>query len=174
MGELIDDLLELSRVGRDQLRLTSVDVSALARAVADELRAKEPERVVELVIPDGISAHADAGLLRIVVENLVGNAWKFTARSRAPRIELGTQPGEAGTVYYVRDNGAGFSMEHADKLFRPFQRLHSSAEFSGTGIGLATVYRIIDRHGGRVWAEGLVDHGTTVYFTVAAKGRGRA
>jgi PAS domain S-box-containing protein len=166
MGELIDALLSLSRVTRAELRRESVDLSALVRAVGAQLAVNEPSRVVELVVADGLRANADPVLIRALVENLVGNAWKFTARVPAARIELGaTTQGEART-FYVRDNGAGFDMAFARNLFAPFQRLHTTAEFPGTGIGLATVQRIAHRHGGRTWAEGQVDHGATFFFSL--------
>jgi light-regulated signal transduction histidine kinase (bacteriophytochrome) len=165
MGELIDDLLELSRVGRAELHRAEVDLSALAREVASELQRREPERALELVIQPGLHADADARLLRIVFENLLGNAWKFTRKVSSPRIEVGRAEVNAG-AFFVRDNGAGFAMSYADKLFRPFQRLHTEAEFPGTGIGLATIQRIIDRHGGRAWAEGEVGRGAAFYFTL--------
>jgi two-component system NtrC family sensor kinase len=166
MGELIDDLLELSRVSSRDLRRQPADLSGMAGAVVDALRQHEPERRVEVVIGAGVTAEADHGLIRVLLENLLGNAWKFTARSDAPRIEFGAELQDGGWVYFVRDNGAGFDMAYAKKLFRPFQRLHGEKEFPGTGIGLATVRRVVDRHGGRVWAEGAVDRGATVYFTI--------
>lgn len=169
MGELIDDLLELSRVGRAEIRRDTVSLSEMGHTVAAELQKAHPDRQVELDIQEGLVVEADRGLARIVLENLLGNAWKFTAKSAAAKIQLGSD--ERGTdgrgiVYFVRDSGAGFDMTYVDKLFRPFQRLHGHADFAGTGIGLATVHRIIDRHGGRVWAEGAVGAGATVYFTL--------
>jgi len=166
MTELIDDMLALSRVGRADLRRERADLSAIARAVGTELRQREPERRVELVVQDGVTVEADPRLMRVVFENLLGNAWKFSARTEEARIEFGVETTDAGPVYHVRDNGAGFDMAFAGKLFAPFQRLHGAAEFPGTGIGLATVQRVIDRHGGRVWAEGAVGRGATVFFTV--------
>ena len=167
MGELIDDLLELSRVGRAELLRSPVDLSAVARTVLSDLAKREPERSVEVVVADSQPAEADGRLLRAVLENLLGNAWKFTAKTAAARIEFRCTHAAGGeTVYSVRDNGAGFSMEYAAKLFRPFQRLHSEADFPGTGIGLATVHRIIDRHGGRVWAESSAGAGATILFTL--------
>jgi len=171
MGELIDDLLELSRVGRAELRRSPIQLSALAREVSEELQRRDPERTVELVIPAALDAQADHRLLKIVLENLLGNAWKFTKKTPQPRIEVGVVSSEEGPAWFVRDNGAGFSMSYADKLFRPFQRLHPESDFPGTGIGLATIQRIIDRHGGRVWAEGEVDRGATFYFTLARQAR---
>jgi signal transduction histidine kinase len=167
MGELIDDLLELSRVGRAPIRRDRVNLSQIGHDVAAELRKRDPQRQVQIDIAEGLVVAADRGLVQIVLENLIGNAWKFT-RDRTPaRLELGTKrEASDADVYFVRDNGAGFDMSYMDKLFRPFQRLHSEAEFPGTGIGLATVQRIIDRHGGRIWAEGAVGTGATIYFTL--------
>ncbi len=167
MGELIDDMLLLSRVARSEIHKEQVDLSALARSISAELKQAAPERVVEFVIADGIEANGDAKLLRILLENLLGNAWKFTAKKAAAKIEFGTQAIDGGSAVFVRDNGAGFNMHYANKLFQPFQRLHSMNEFEGTGIGLATVQRIIQRHGGRVWAEGEEGIGATFYFFCA-------
>jgi two-component system, NtrC family, sensor kinase len=164
MGELIDDMLQLSRVTRADLNRRKIDVSALAREVAADLQRQHPDRKVEFNIEDGLEGDADARLLRIVIENLFGNAWKFTRDVEQPKVELGLM-GD-GASYFIRDNGAGFDMKRADKLFRPFQRLHTEEEFPGTGVGLATIYRVIDRHGGRVWAEAEVGQGATFYFTL--------
>jgi DNA-binding response OmpR family regulator len=166
MGELIDDLLELSRVGRAALRSERVDLSAIAVSVAAELARSAPEREAEWVIEPGIEADADPRLLRVVLENLLGNAWKFSCKTDGARIEVSTLVEANQRVYYVRDNGAGFDMSYAGKLFTPFTRLHAEREFAGTGIGLATVQRIIDRHGGRIWAEGEVGKGAVVSFTL--------
>jgi signal transduction histidine kinase len=166
MGRLIDDLLGLSRVTRAELRRSPVDLSALARSVAVELARAEPERKVAMVIADGIVAEGDAPLLRIALENLLGNAWKFTGKRAEARIEVGTMSVDGGMVYFVRDNGAGFDPAYEAKLFGVFQRLHSTHEFDGTGIGLATVKRIVNRHSGRIWATGGVDRGATFYFTL--------
>jgi light-regulated signal transduction histidine kinase (bacteriophytochrome) len=170
MGELIDDLLNLSRVGRAQLRRARVDLSDLAQHVMLQLAQRHPERVVETEVHPDLHASADAQLLRVALENLLGNAWKFTARAPQPRVVFGADVQDGAVVYYVRDNGAGFDMTYAAKLFTPFQRLHSEAEFPGTGIGLATVRRIVDRHGGRVWAEGQTGVGATIRFTVPGSG----
>jgi len=173
MGELIDDLLELSRVSRANLAREHMDLSALARSVAADLARREPERRVEVEIFDTPPADGDPRLLRVALENLIGNAWKFTAKAARARIEFRAE--EAGgelTVYRVHDSGAGFDMKYAGKLFQPFQRLHAVSEFSGTGIGLATVHRIVERHGGRVWAEGAPDEGATFYFTLPSGGSG--
>jgi light-regulated signal transduction histidine kinase (bacteriophytochrome) len=167
MGRLIDDLLTLSRVTRSELVREPVDLSALAHNVAAHLQRAQPNRRVEIVIADGLVGEGDARLLRIALENLLGNAWKFTAKRAESRIEVGaTTNGEC--AYFVRDNGAGFDTAYASKLFGAFQRLHSTDEFEGTGIGLATVQRIINRHGGRIWATGEVDRGATFYFTLGA------
>jgi two-component system, NtrC family, sensor kinase len=166
MGELIDDLLLLSRVGRADLSRDPIDLSGIAKGVAEGLNKNDPDREVQWCIAGQLLVEADSGLMRVVFVNLLGNAWKFTAKVPAARIEVGTDQQEGVTVFFVRDNGAGFNMEYAEKLFSPFQRLHSEAEFAGTGIGLATVHRIVDRHGGRIWAEGSVDHGATFYFTI--------
>jgi PAS domain S-box-containing protein len=166
MGQLIDDLLQLSRHTRSEMRRAPVDLSALARAVADPLQKTEPERRVEFVIEPRLVADADAGLMRVVLENLLGNAWKFTGKQAAAKIEFGRTTRECASTFYVRDDGVGFNMGYADKLFGAFQRLHTTAEFPGTGIGLATVQRIIHRHGGRVWAESKPNQGATFYFTL--------
>lgn len=168
MGELIDDLLQLSRVGRGDLSRSRVNLSGIASIIATELGNNEPERQVKFTIPDELFTDADSRLMKVALENLLGNAWKFTSKIAAARIEFGAEQRDAATVYFVRDNGAGFNMEYASKLFSPFQRLHRDADFPGTGIGLATVYRIIDRHGGRVWAEGGVGTGATFYFTISS------
>lgn len=165
MGQLIDDMLQLSRVTRQELRRQEVDVSALARETAEALQQQHPEHAVAMRIEPGLTAEADPRLLRIVLENLIGNAWKFTRRAESPVIELGARAGEDG-VFFVRDNGAGFDAARADKLFTPFQRFHSEADFPGTGIGLATIHRVVDRHGGRVWAESEVGKGATFFFTL--------
>jgi DNA-binding response OmpR family regulator len=170
MGELIDDLLELSRVGRADLQCNPVDLSALAVTIAGDLQRLAPERHVRILIADGLVADVDRGLMQIVLENLIGNAWKFTAATSDGVIQFGASEREGVPTYFVRDNGAGFDMAYAARLFTPFQRLHSNAEFPGTGVGLATVHRIIERHGGRVWAEGEVGQGATVLWTFPASG----
>jgi PAS domain S-box-containing protein len=167
MGELIDALLVLSRVTRAELRRAPLDLSSLAEAVAADLRQREPERPVEAQIAPGMRAEGDPSLVRNVLENLLGNAWKFTAGQAPARIEVGRLDGASEALtFFVRDNGAGFDMAYADRLFGAFQRLHDQREFKGTGIGLATVQRIIIRHGGRVWAEGQPGAGATFYFTL--------
>ncbi|MGH7093293.1 MAG: response regulator [Stellaceae bacterium] len=167
MGELIDDLLELSQVGRAPLRHQRVDLSALARAIVADLRRAAPQRDALVSIADGLLVTGDPGLLRALLENLLGNAWKFTAHTAGAAIAFNAACADGRAVYAVRDNGAGFDMNFAGRLFAPFQRLHSDAEFPGTGIGLATVRRIVDRHGGRVWAEGETGAGATIYWTLA-------
>ena len=166
MGELIDDLLLLSRVGRAELSRDQIDLSSIARAVFEELKNKDPPRQITLCSEDQLLVEADSRLMRVAFDNLLGNAWKFTAKISEARIDVGLGQQEGGTVFFVRDNGAGFNMNYAENLFRPFQRLHSESDFPGTGIGLATVHRIIDRHGGRIWAEGAVGRGATFYFTI--------
>jgi signal transduction histidine kinase len=166
MGQLIDDLLNLSRLTRQPMKRQTVDLSTLADEIVAELRRGESGRRVDVAIEPGLRADADPNLLQIALENLLGNAWKFTRNAPEPRIEVGAVPHEGRTAFFVRDNGAGFDMAYADKLFGAFQRLHPVADFEGTGIGLATVHRIIRRHGGQVWAEGAVEQGATFYFTV--------
>jgi two-component system, NtrC family, sensor kinase len=166
MAELIDDLLELSRVSRAELTRDRARISEIARGVADELRRREPERDVTFAIREGLVVDADSRLLRVVLDNLIGNAWKFTSKTVQARIEFDVDLQKGESVYFVRDNGAGFNMTYAAKLFGPFQRLHADTDFPGTGIGLATVRRIVDRHGGRVWAEGALGRGATVSFTI--------
>jgi signal transduction histidine kinase len=176
MAMLIDDLLDLSRVSRRPLRRERVDLASLATGIVEDLRAADPERNVEFVTGGDIKAYGDVSLLKVALENLLGNAWKFTDREEEARIEFGVdrrpRPGSIGPVYFVRDNGAGFDQAYSDKLFGAFQRLHGQDEFEGTGIGLATVARIIHRHGGRVWAEGEVGEGATFYFTLGGRGQG--
>ncbi|MBI5492755.1 MAG: PAS domain-containing protein [Deltaproteobacteria bacterium] len=166
MGRLIDDLLELSHITRTEMIYRYVDLSALARSIAAEFKKADPGREMEFIISDGLWVNGDAGLLKVALENLIGNACKFTGRLPSSRIEFSKMEKDGQTVFYVRDNGAGFDMDYAGKLFTPFQRLHSTTEFPGTGIGLATVARIIERHGGRVWGEGAVGRGATFYFTL--------
>ncbi len=167
MGQLIDDLLKLSRLMRSALDYQPVDLSALVESIATDLQRGEPARPAEFVIAAGQTVLADPRLLRVALENLLGNAWKFTAKQPAARIEFGVGQGPDGApAYFVRDNGAGFNMAYVGKLFGAFQRLHTPQEFPGTGIGLATVQRIIHQHGGRVWAEGETGQGATFYFTL--------
>jgi PAS domain S-box-containing protein len=166
MAQLIDDLLNLSRVTRSEMRHQEVDLSALALSIATELQKTQPERQVEFQITPGLVANGDGRLLRIVLENLLGNAWKFTGNHPRAHIEFGITEHSGTHAYFVRDDGTGFDMAYADKLFGAFQRLHAFHQFEGTGIGLATVQRIIHRHSGRVWAEGAVEQGATFYFTL--------
>jgi two-component system sensor histidine kinase/response regulator len=171
MSQLIDDVLYLSRVTRAELREQEVDLSALATLLLTRLQESEPHREVETKVRPGVVVNGDGQLLRIALQNLLDNAWKFTSKQEGARIEFGVAHVAGEPTYFVRDNGAGFDMTYADRLFVPFQRLHSQQEFPGSGIGLATVQRIIHRHGGRVWAEGLVGQGATFQFTL---GRMRA
>ncbi|MGH7565765.1 MAG: sensor histidine kinase [Gemmatimonadota bacterium] len=167
MAELIEDMMVLSRISRSEMQVGQVDLTATAREITQELAQGQPGRDVEVDIEPGLLADGDPKLLRIMIQNLLGNAWKFTGLMPDPRIEFGTLPSENGErVFYVRDNGAGFDMEHAGRLFTPFQRLHREAEFPGTGVGLATVQRVVRRHGGKVWAQGKVAHGATFFFTI--------
>ena len=169
MGDLIDDLLNLSRVSRGELRPTSVDLSDLARRLIDSMRAQQPDRAIEVALQSGVRAVGDPNLLRVVMENLLNNAWKYTSRTTGARIAFGMSELDAGRVYYVQDNGAGYDPAYADKLFKPFQRLHRTDEFEGHGIGLATVLRVVSRHGGRAWSEGAIGKGATFYFTLGTE-----
>jgi signal transduction histidine kinase len=169
MGTLIDDLLSLSRVSRSDLAIKPVDVTAMAHAVVAELRAGHPDRTVEVAIAPGLEAMGDARLLRQVLDNLIGNAWKFSSKRPDAHIEVGLETGGDGPVFFVRDNGAGFDPAFTDRLFGTFKRLHAMTEFPGTGVGLAIVDRIVRRHGGRVWAEGAVGQGATFRFTLLAR-----
>jgi len=166
MSQLIDDVLYLARVTRAEMREQELDLSALVTLLLDRMLEAEPGRQVEIKVRPGVTVTADGQLLRIAVENLLENAWKFTSKTPAARIEFGVTNMAGEPTYFVRDNGAGFDMAYADRLFGPFQRLHPSSEFPGTGIGLATVQRIIHRHGGRVWAEGMPGQGATLHFTI--------
>jgi PAS domain S-box-containing protein len=168
MEEIINALLALSKMMRSEMFRQSVDLSALACQIADELKAKAPGRAVDFVISNNLIADADPQLLRVVLENLMNNAWKFTSKQPRARIEVGSLLQSNGEqVFYVRDDGAGFDMEHASQLFTPFKRLHKASDFQGTGIGLATVQRVIARHGGKIWASAAIDHGATFCFTLA-------
>lgn len=166
MSELIDDMLMLSRITRTEIDKAEVNLSKIALTVVDELRNAHPDRLVKVIIPDSLTDYADSRLIKIVLENLLGNAWKFTGKKTEAEIEFGVTTQSGKKAYFVHDNGAGFDMEYVQKLFAPFQRLHNIDEFPGTGIGLATVRRIISRHGGTVWAEGAPDQGATFYFTL--------
>lgn len=165
MSSLIDDLLNLSRAASAPLKHVAVDMSALARSLLENLK-EGSDRRVETVVAEDCTAFADEGLITVVLENLLRNAWKYSSRKDPAHIEFGCRDEGSETIYFVRDNGAGFDNSHADRLFRPFQRLHSQVDFPGTGVGLATVQRIIARHGGRVWATGEVDHGAEFCFTL--------
>ena len=164
MGDLIDDMLGLAKISRKELARQRVDLSAIAQRVGAELATRDGGQRLHVAVEAGLTATADNGLVEVLLENLMGNAWKFSSRKDDPRVQVGRLDG--GHVFYVRDNGAGFDMAYADKLFGAFQRLHSDAEFEGTGIGLATVQRIVHRHGGQVWGEGAVERGATFYFSM--------
>jgi signal transduction histidine kinase len=164
MGELIDDLLSLSKIGRTPISRDVVDVTRLARAVADDLQRRHQDREIAIEVADGLTTSGDPQLIKIVLENLLDNSWKFTAAQNDAAIEVGRQD----TAFFVRDNGAGFDPTYAGKLFAPFQRLHDASQFEGTGIGLATAHRIISRHGGRIWAASQPGKGATFFFTLEA------
>lgn len=167
MSELIDGLLSLAKLSRDQLRSEAVDLSAVSRKAAQACREREPKRQARIHIQDGLLAHGDPLLLSVVIQNLLGNAWKFTSKRAEAQIDIGSEVGATGeTTYFVKDNGAGFDMTQAGKLFGTFERLHSHSDFSGTGIGLAIVKRVIERHGGRVWADSVENEGAVFYFTL--------
>jgi two-component system, sensor histidine kinase and response regulator len=174
MSTLVEDLLNFSRLTRVEMRFSAVDLSAVMRSLAADLKSRDPGRIAEFAIAEGATAWGDPELLRAVMQNLLENAWKFTRKHESARIEFGitnsAPSGGPGPVYYVRDDGAGFDMERRDRLFSPFKRLHESKEFEGTGIGLATVDRIIRRHGGRIWAESEVERGATFFFTLNREG----
>jgi light-regulated signal transduction histidine kinase (bacteriophytochrome) len=163
MTKLIDDLLHLARVGQQDLRVEEVDLAAMAREAVAQLRRAQPQRQVELIAPARLVCRGDARLLDVVVANLIGNAWKYTSKKEHATIEIGS---EAESTYFVRDDGAGFDAANAKKLFSAFQRFHSPDQFEGTGIGLATVQRVVARHGGRIWAESTVGRGATFCFTL--------
>ena len=168
MGQLIEDLLSLSQVSRAPLNTVPVDLSLMARKLLEEWSTRQPERQVTVTVENGLQAHGDERLVRVVMENLLANAWKFTGQKAQADISVGQQSSPAGVpVFFIKDNGAGFDMAYADKLFQPFQRLHSVSEFSGTGIGLATVSRVIRRHGGHIWAESAPARGATFFFTLS-------
>jgi light-regulated signal transduction histidine kinase (bacteriophytochrome) len=166
MGSLIDDLLALARVTRSEMRRQEVDLSALASEIAVDLRQRDAQRTVEFSIEPRHVVRGDPTLLRLALENLLGNSWKYTSKRAEACIAFGAVMESEERVFFVRDNGAGFDPAYADKLFGPFQRLHGSGEFEGTGVGLATVQRIMRRHGGRVWAKGAVGEGATFFFTL--------
>jgi light-regulated signal transduction histidine kinase (bacteriophytochrome) len=166
MNAIIDDILALSRISRQETTLADLDLSDMARQTMQELRKGQPERAVDVSIQTGLTVRADARLISVALGNLPGNAWKYTGKAERPRIEFGALRQGEQTVYFVKDNGAGFDMARAERLFRPFQRLHSDKEFAGTGVGLAIVERAISRHGGRVWAQSEPGKGSTFFFTL--------
>jgi len=174
MAEQIDDLLKLARVSRAELAREPVDLSTLARSIAGGLEAASPARSVAFDIAPGLVAWGDRAQLALLLGNLIGNAWKFTSRHSSARIEIGVAEKAGDSVYFVRDDGAGFDMADARRLFTPFQRLHGVREFPGTGIGLAIVQRVVRRHGGRAWAESAVEKGATIHFTLPANGAAQA
>ncbi len=166
MERIVDGLLTLSRIGRKEIHRERIDLSAIARDHLEEVRAAGPERNVEVIVPNDVRVDADQRLMHLALENLVRNAWKFTAEKDPARIEFGTFDKDGQAVYFVRDNGAGFDSRFAEQIFAPFKRVHGEKEFGGTGIGLSIVQRVISRHGGRVWAEGEAGAGAAFYFTL--------
>ena len=169
MGEMIDGMLALAQVKRTSLRAQTLDLSAIARSAWEDILSTEPARSVAFKVAEGLAARGDAVLVRSVLQNLLGNAFKYSRRMQGAAVEFGSSEQDGETVFFVRDNGAGFDMAYADKLFGVFQRLHAHGEFEGSGIGLATVQRIIQRHGGRIWAEAKPDQGATFYFTLPGR-----
>jgi light-regulated signal transduction histidine kinase (bacteriophytochrome) len=179
MSAIIDDLLALSQIGRGELRLTTIDLTPIVCSIVAELRARTPGRRVEVTVAEELIVVCDPRLVTIALENLLANAWKFTSKQTSSMIIVGREPTrepgrETSDVFFVRDNGVGFDMRHAEHLFEPFRRLHAETEFEGTGIGLAIVRRVIERHGGRVWAHGAVNEGATIRFTLHAEPRGES
>ncbi|MET0494869.1 MAG: PAS domain-containing protein [Actinoplanes sp.] len=168
MAQMIDDLLDLSRATRTELKREAVDLTGLVREIFTEIGAEEPDRLIDIVVAEGLVAACDPHLLRLVLHNLAANAWKFTGKKTAPRIEVGQVDHGGLPAFFVADNGAGFDMRYAEKLFEPFQRLHATTDFDGSGIGLAIVHRIVRRHGGQIWANADVDRGATFFFTLSA------
>jgi light-regulated signal transduction histidine kinase (bacteriophytochrome) len=166
MSLLIDDLLNLSRASSHPLHRTPIDLSHIAETIADRLKAETSGRKVNWCVAKGAQVFADEGLMQVVMENLLNNSWKYTSKTERAEIQFGWEEEGNRTVYFVRDNGVGFNPRYLDRLFRPFERLHSQSEFSGTGVGLATAYRVITRHGGAIWATGNVDQGATFFFTL--------
>jgi light-regulated signal transduction histidine kinase (bacteriophytochrome) len=173
MGHLIDDMLKLSSVTKSELHDDSVDLSNMVRAISEKLQQNNADRTVDVIIQEGVFVNGDPDLLKIALENLVDNAWKFKSREAQPQVEFGTIVKEGKTACFIRDNGVGFNMAYVGKLFGAFQRLHTTLEFPGTGIGLATVQRIINRHGGQIRAEAEVGKGATFYFTLPGQGAPR-
>jgi light-regulated signal transduction histidine kinase (bacteriophytochrome) len=168
MERLINALLNFSRLGDAEIKREQVDLSSMAREILAEYSSREPERKVQTIVQEGITVEGDQSLLLVLLDNLLGNAWKYTGKTEVARIEFGSQDAGGRKVYFVRDNGAGFDMNYVDKLFGVFQRLHSDQDFKGEGIGLATVQRIIFRHGGCIWAEAAPNQGATFYFSLEA------
>jgi light-regulated signal transduction histidine kinase (bacteriophytochrome) len=166
MAQLIDDMLRLSRINRAELRSDPINLSTVVQSVVNELRTREPGRVVNIEITPDLQTQGDERLLRVAIENLMSNAWKFTGKTEQARIEVGRIKTSDNEAFYIRDNGVGFDMAFADKLFGAFQRLHSTEDFPGTGIGLAIVQRVIHKHGGRIWVEAEKGKGATFYFTL--------
>ncbi len=166
MGQLIDDMLRLAHVSRGRMEPAPVDIGAISQAVAARLQERQPSRRVEFTVQPGLTAWGDAGLLEIALTNLIDNAWKFSSKRPVARVEFGRTEVDGRSAFFIRDNGVGFDMAYVHKLFGPFQRLHKSSEFPGTGIGLAIVQRVVHRHNGRVWAEAEPDGGATFYFTL--------
>jgi light-regulated signal transduction histidine kinase (bacteriophytochrome) len=169
MSQLIDDILKLSRITRADIHFDKVNISGLVNTIGSEIKIAHPERQVIFVIQPEIEAYGDSNLLNIALTNLIENSWKFTIKNSQARIEFGVTREDGKPVYFVKDNGVGFDMKYADKLFQPFRRLHTDREFPGTGIGLATVQRIIQRHGGRIWAESEPGKGTTLFFNLGGE-----
>ena len=168
MSQLIDDLLQLSRLTRAEMHCEAIDLTGIARAIVADLQRADPNRTVVCNIEPGVTAHGDPRLVRVLLENLLGNAWKYTSRHPTAQITFGRNSEDGEVVYYVRDDGAGFDLAYADKLFRPFQRLHTMDEFEGAGVGLATAQRVVRRHGGRIWADAAPEKGATFFFTLPA------
>jgi light-regulated signal transduction histidine kinase (bacteriophytochrome) len=166
MGHLIDEVLELARVSSSDIHSDTVDISATAREIIEELRFNDPGKRCEITIEPDMTVTGDTALLRVALENLLSNAWKFSSAKECVRIEVGVRTTKQQAIYFVKDNGVGFDMAYANKLFKPFERLHSKAQFPGTGVGLATVKRIFQRHGGRIWADSVLDQGTVFNFTL--------
>jgi light-regulated signal transduction histidine kinase (bacteriophytochrome) len=169
MGQLIDDMLHLARISHGELSPAPTDLGALARQIVAELREQQPDRNPDVRIAEGLVADVDPDFMRIALANLLSNAFKFTGNQTDPRIDFASETRDGEVVYYIRDNGAGFDMAHADQVFRPFERLHSQDDFPGTGIGLATVQRVIGRHGGRIWADAAIGRGATFFFTLRSE-----